>query len=257
MTWRSTRPGSVARRRIKESIEGFSELMRCWPRRATCGGTDPRRDRDPPGPAGRRAARRRRAVYAINPMAVARYRERYSPAAKSDHADAMVLAAILRTDADVHRPLPADTELARSVAVLARAAQDAAWRRTAPAGTALPAAGVLPRHDGGRRPPSGNLATPTPATVRIAPAPAAAAKLTAARIAAALRRAWPRARDRAARRRAPQDLRRPGCARTRSSSTPWAPRRCACWPRWTPSAPASRSWAGPARKPSASTPTMP
>jgi type II secretory pathway component PulJ len=42
----------------------------------------------------------------------------------------MTLANILRTDAHMHRPLPADTELARTIAVLARAHQDATWRRT-------------------------------------------------------------------------------------------------------------------------------
>ena len=49
--------------------------------------------------------------------------------AKSDHADAMALAKILRTDADMHRPLPADSELAQAIAVLARAQQDAVWNR--------------------------------------------------------------------------------------------------------------------------------
>jgi hypothetical protein len=53
-----------------------------------------------------------RTVYSINPLAVARYRERHRVArAKSDHADAMALANILRTDAEMHRPLPADSEL--------------------------------------------------------------------------------------------------------------------------------------------------
>jgi transposase len=71
-----------------------------------------------------------RKVYSINPMAVARYRERHRVArAKSDHADAMALANILRTDADMHRPLPADSELAQAIAVLARAQQDAVWNR--------------------------------------------------------------------------------------------------------------------------------
>jgi transposase len=71
-----------------------------------------------------------RKVYSINPMAVARYRERHRVArAKSDHADAMALANILRTDADVHRPLPADSELAQAISVLARAQQDAVWNR--------------------------------------------------------------------------------------------------------------------------------
>ncbi len=65
-----------------------------------------------------------------NPMAVARYRERRTVArAKSDHADAMTLANILRTDAAGHRPLPADTELVQAIAVLARAQQDAVWNR--------------------------------------------------------------------------------------------------------------------------------
>ena len=64
-------------------------------------------------------------------MAVARYRDRYSVAGrKSDHGDAVVLANILRTDRHAHRPLPADSELAQAIAVLARAQQDAVWDRT-------------------------------------------------------------------------------------------------------------------------------
>ena len=72
-----------------------------------------------------------RPVYAINPMAVARYRQRHAVSGKkSDHADALVLANILRTDLAAHRPLPADSELVRAIAVLARAQQDAVWDRT-------------------------------------------------------------------------------------------------------------------------------
>ena len=72
-----------------------------------------------------------RQVYPINPMAVARYRDRHSVAGqKSDHGDAVVLANVLRTDMHAHRPLPADTELAQAIAVLARAQQDAVWDRT-------------------------------------------------------------------------------------------------------------------------------
>lgn len=71
-----------------------------------------------------------RKVYAINPLAVARYRERHTVArSKSDHADAMTLANILRVDAAHHRPLPADSELVQAIAVLARAQQDAVWNR--------------------------------------------------------------------------------------------------------------------------------
>jgi Transposase len=72
-----------------------------------------------------------RPVYAINPLAVARYRERHSVArSKSDHADAMTLANILRVDAHLHRALPADSQLCQAIAVLARGHQDAIWRRT-------------------------------------------------------------------------------------------------------------------------------
>ncbi len=72
-----------------------------------------------------------RPVYPVNPLAVARYRDRHSVARKkSDHGDAVVLANILRTDRAAHRPLPADTELAQAIAVLARAQQDAVWDRT-------------------------------------------------------------------------------------------------------------------------------
>jgi transposase len=72
-----------------------------------------------------------RKVFAINPKAVDRYRDRHSVARKkSDAGDAFVLANILRTDLSSHRPLPADSELAQAIAVLARAQQDAVWERT-------------------------------------------------------------------------------------------------------------------------------
>jgi len=88
-----------------------------------------------------------RQVYPVNPMAVARYRDRHSVAGrKSDHGDAVVLANILRTDLHAHRPLPADSELAQAIAVLARAP---AGRRLGPGHRAqqapLPPARVLPR----------------------------------------------------------------------------------------------------------------
>ncbi len=46
-------------------------------------------------------------VYAINPMQAARYRERHSPSgAKSDAADAHLLAEIIRLDRAHHRRSP-------------------------------------------------------------------------------------------------------------------------------------------------------
>lgn len=45
-------------------------------------------------------------VYAINPLSVARYRERYTTSgAKSDAGDAHVLADLVRTDRHAHRPI--------------------------------------------------------------------------------------------------------------------------------------------------------
>lgn len=71
-------------------------------------------------------------IYAINPRAVARYRERYAQAGgKSDPGDAVVLADILRTDRHLHRSLPVHSELGAAVKVLARQHQEAIWARQA------------------------------------------------------------------------------------------------------------------------------
>lgn len=71
-----------------------------------------------------------RQVFAINPMAASRYRDRHGVSRKkSDPGDALVLANIIRTDMPMHRPLPADSDLAQAIAVLARAHQDAVWNR--------------------------------------------------------------------------------------------------------------------------------
>jgi hypothetical protein len=144
----------LPKRRIGDDATGFAELLTML---ADIGD----HDQDPvpvaiETPRGLLVAALRsteRRVYAISPIAVARYRERWTPArSKSDHADAMVLANILRTDQQRHRPLPADSELARSIAVLALAHQDVTWRRTKAAGGApFAAARVLPRIPGGVR----------------------------------------------------------------------------------------------------------
>jgi transposase len=133
-----------------------------------------------------------RQVFAINPMAVARYRERHTVSRKkSDHGDAMVLANILRTDLDAHRPLPADTELAQAIAVLARAHQDATWRRTRASNELRSLMRqYFPGFLAAFANATASLTSPEArAVLAIAPTPASAAKLTKARIAAALRRA--------------------------------------------------------------------
>jgi transposase len=69
-------------------------------------------------------------VYAVNPMSVARYRERHSTSgAKSDPGDAHVLADLARTDAHNHRPVAGDSELAEAIKVLSRAHQGMIWSR--------------------------------------------------------------------------------------------------------------------------------
>ena len=122
-----------------------------------------------------------------------RYRERSSAArAKSDHADAMTLANILRVDAHLHRTLPADSELTQAIAVLARAQQHAVWRRSKASNELR---SVLREYypaflDTFAGKSATNLAKPQArAVLAIALTPADTAKLTKARIATALRRA--------------------------------------------------------------------
>ena len=64
-------------------------------------------------------------VYAINPLAAARYRDRHSVSgAKSDAGDAKLLADLVRTDRHNHRPVAGDSPAAEAVKVLARAHQN-------------------------------------------------------------------------------------------------------------------------------------
>ena len=69
-------------------------------------------------------------VFAVNPMQVARYRERHSTSgAKSDAGDAHALADMVRTDAHQLRPVAGDTALAEGIKVVARAHQSMIWDR--------------------------------------------------------------------------------------------------------------------------------
>lgn len=69
-------------------------------------------------------------VFAINPFAVSRYRDRHAVSgAKSDAGDAKVLADLVRTDRHNHRPVAGDSELAEAVKVLARTHQTLVWTR--------------------------------------------------------------------------------------------------------------------------------
>lgn len=134
----------------------------------------------------------KRQVFAINPMAAARYRDRHSVSRKkSDPGDALVLANVLRTDMHAHRPLPQDSDLARAVGVLARAQQDATWNRQQIANQLrsllreyYPAAltAVESWKNGLCRPEAHQL-------LKLAPTPAKAARLTRTQLQTALKRA--------------------------------------------------------------------
>ncbi len=128
-------------------------------------------------------------VYAINPMQVARYRERHSTSgAKSDPGDAHVLAEIVRTDRSHHRRVAGDSQQAEVVKTLARTHQTMIWTRQRQANqlrsmlrefypAALAAFGTdLAGRD-------------ALAVLAIAPTPAAGRTLTRSRVTAALRKA--------------------------------------------------------------------
>jgi transposase/transposase IS116/IS110/IS902 family protein len=70
-------------------------------------------------------------VYPINPMSVARYRERHSTSgAKSDPGDAHVLAEIVRLDHAHHRPVAGDSVQAEAMKLVARTHQTLIWDRS-------------------------------------------------------------------------------------------------------------------------------
>ena len=108
----------IAKRRINESLEQVAELAAML---ATVGDSAetpiPLAIETPRGLLVAVLRATGRPIYPINPLAVARYRERTSVSGKkSDHVDAMALANILRTDAHLHRMLPDDSpEAGRSV----------------------------------------------------------------------------------------------------------------------------------------------
>jgi len=127
-------------------------------------------------------------VYAINPMSVARYRERHATSgAKSDAGDAHVLAEIVRLDRDHHRPIAGDSDLADAVKLLARAHQNAIWERTR---HVLRLRSTLREFFPAALEAFDDLtAADTLTLLEKAPSPALAAKLTRGQLTAALRAA--------------------------------------------------------------------
>lgn len=127
-------------------------------------------------------------VHAVNPLQVARYRERQTiSGAKSDAGDAHALADMVRTDGHQLRTIAGDSDTAAAIKVVARAHKTLVWERTRHTlrlrhalRDFFPAA--LAAFD--------DLTAPdTLELLAKAPDPTAAARLTTTQIAAALRRA--------------------------------------------------------------------
>ncbi len=127
-------------------------------------------------------------VFAINPMSVARYRERHSTSgAKSDAGDAHVLAEIVRLDRAHHRPMAGDSELVEAIKLVARSHQSLVWDRTR---HVLRLRGVLREFFPAALDAFAELDAPDALELlAAAPDPDRAARLSIARITAALRRA--------------------------------------------------------------------
>ena len=136
-------------------------------------------------------------VYPLNPLQVARFRQRYSVSgAKSDPGDAHVLADMVRTDAHQLRPAAGDSALAEAIKVLARSHKTLIWERTR---HMLRLRHALREYFPAAVAAFEDLSAPEALELLAkAPDPASAARLTTGQITAALKRARRRNRDRRA-----------------------------------------------------------
>jgi transposase len=128
-------------------------------------------------------------VYAVNPLAVSRYRGRHSlSGAKSDAGDAKVLADLVRTDRHNHRPVAGDSDLAEAVKVLARTHQRLIWSRQAHVNSLR--SGLREFYPGALVAFGTDLVhRDALAVLRVAPTPAGGRRLSVARLVSVLRRA--------------------------------------------------------------------
>jgi transposase len=128
-------------------------------------------------------------VFAVNPKAVDRYRDRYRMAGgKSDAADAKVLADLVRTDRHLHRRVAADSELAEALKVLTRAHKDLIWQRQSQVNQLRSA--LREYYPGALEAFGTDLAhLDAVAVLALAPTPEQGRRLSQTRIASALRRA--------------------------------------------------------------------
>lgn len=122
--------GVLARRRVGNTPEGLTELQATVARFASEPGQVVVAIEANQGLLVQALRASGYTIYALNPLAASRYRERHSVSrAKSDRADAQLLAEIVRTDRHNHRPLPQESQEAEAIQVLARAHKNAIWTR--------------------------------------------------------------------------------------------------------------------------------
>jgi len=127
-------------------------------------------------------------VFAVNPLQAAQYRKRHAVSgAKSDAADAHVLADMVRTDARHLRPVAGDSAAAQAVKVVARTHKTLIWERTR---TTQRLRHALREYFPAALAAYDDLDAPdTLELLAKAPDPATAARLTISQISAALKRA--------------------------------------------------------------------
>lgn len=134
--------------------------------------------------------RTQHAVYPLNPRIVKAYRNRHGVSgAKSDKADAVLMAHIGRTDLWVHRELTDTSDGTRAMGRVARAHQDAIWETKRKANEVRSLlrdyyAGALAAFD-----PTELTSSVAVNVLRLAPTPAAALTLATADLVPALERA--------------------------------------------------------------------
>jgi transposase len=183
----------LARRRVAEGAAGFAELH------ALIGGcigeeVDPdtvevcvgiETDR---GPWVQAMVAAGYAVFPVNPLQAARARQRLAVSgAKSDQADAHVLADLVRTERHQLRPIAGDSELAEAIKVVARAHKSLIWEQSR---HVLRLRSALLNYFPAAVTAFDDLSAPEALELLAkAPTPHAAARLTRAQLAAALKRA--------------------------------------------------------------------
>ena len=128
-------------------------------------------------------------IYAINPLAATRYRERHHVSgAKSDPGDAKMLADLVRTDRHNHRAIAGDSSLGDAVKLLARAHQNTIWSRQRQVNALR--SSMKDYFPGALEAFGTDLASvDATAVLGIAPTPSLARTLSKAKIVSALRRA--------------------------------------------------------------------